>query len=578
MERELAMRLIVIREQDRGTDASGADVLRYALSVRPLSNMIHSGACRFGCPAEDQSVLSEASGRSVDGDCLWAVPEAWRASLACDFGQALGYTETTGIGAEKLAIANGQPWSVISNGRFITHVNGQLFRHVLEGIDADVVAVVAEPELVAYRERVRLAQAGRLVGYRRLYRDSAEPIPMPLDWPHHLLIRGQDVNRVLAGNVPLDFGRLIEVVRSHGLNAKAVAIAGSVVDLGDPEGLLSLAEMMVTCAPTARMPSADALGQQPPAVTEKARISSQARIIGPVLFGQGVCVEAGAIVVGPSVLCDNCTVGSNAVVDSSIVGAETVLEPGRVLRRTFVMIPEKGGSTESIERALPAGKRQVWTCPRRHSVFRVWPRLSYARFFKRIADVIVAAIVLILFAPIIPLIALAVKLNSPGPAFFKDKRQGLHGKLFDCIKFRTMHVGAADIQDKLRFVSEVDGPQFKMADDPRISTVGRFLRETYLDEIPQFYNVLCGQMSIVGPRPSPEKENTLCPSWRDARLSVRPGITGYWQVCRTRRPFKDFQEWIFYDTKYVRELSPWVDVRMCWGTFKKMVENFIRQF
>ncbi len=167
------------------------------------------------------------------------------------------------------------------------------------------------------------------------------------------------------------------------------------------------------------------------------------------------------------------------------------------------------------------------------------------------------------------------QVNRPGPVFFRDKRQGLHGRLFNCVKFRTMRVGAAEIQDKLRFVSEVDGPQFKMADDPRISTVGHFLRETYLDEIPQFFNVLCGQMSIVGPRPSPESENTLCPSWRDARLSVRPGITGLWQVYRTREPFKDFQEWIHYDTKYVQELSPQMDLWVCWCTFRKMGANFI---
>jgi lipopolysaccharide/colanic/teichoic acid biosynthesis glycosyltransferase len=146
------------------------------------------------------------------------------------------------------------------------------------------------------------------------------------------------------------------------------------------------------------------------------------------------------------------------------------------------------------------------------------------------------------------------------------------------MKFRTMRVGAADIQDKLRFVSEVDGPQFKMADDPRISTVGWFLRETYLDEIPQFFNVLCGQMSVVGPRPSPEAENTLCPSWRDARLSVRPGITGLWQVNRTRRPFRDFQEWIYYDTQYVEQLSPRMDLWICWRTFTRMLSNFAAQF
>jgi lipopolysaccharide/colanic/teichoic acid biosynthesis glycosyltransferase len=108
--------------------------------------------------------------------------------------------------------------------------------------------------------------------------------------------------------------------------------------------------------------------------------------------------------------------------------------------------------------------------------------------------------------------------------------------------------------------------------------VGRFLRETYLDEIPQFFNVLCGQMSVVGPRPSPEVENTLCPSWRDARLSVRPGITGLWQVHRTREPQRDFQEWILYDTRYVRDFSFGLDLWICWRTFRRMIESFLSQF
>jgi lipopolysaccharide/colanic/teichoic acid biosynthesis glycosyltransferase len=210
--------------------------------------------------------------------------------------------------------------------------------------------------------------------------------------------------------------------------------------------------------------------------------------------------------------------------------------------------------------------------------FRTWPRFSYARSFKRIADIVAALTVLILFAPVFPIIILVIKLTSPGPIFFKDARQGLHGKVFKCLKFRTMLVGADKIQDKLRILNQADGPQFKMMDDPRLSIVGRFLRDTYIDEVPQFLNVLLGQMSIVGPRPSPESENTLCPSWRDARLSVRPGITGLWQVCRTRQPMRDFQEWIHYDTKYVRDLSLRMDLWICWLTTKKLIKNFISQF
>ena len=138
--------------------------------------------------------------------------------------------------------------------------------------------------------------------------------------------------------------------------------------------------------------------------------------------------------------------------------------------------------------------------------------------------------------------------------------------------------GADSFQSRLQAMSEVDGPQFKIEDDPRITTVGKFLRDTYLDEIPQFFNVLVGQMSLIGPRPSPEKENSLCPPWRDARLSVRPGITGLWQICRTRGEGQDFQEWIYYDTKYVKGLSVGVDLWLFWKTVKKLVKGFAKQF
>jgi lipopolysaccharide/colanic/teichoic acid biosynthesis glycosyltransferase len=180
--------------------------------------------------------------------------------------------------------------------------------------------------------------------------------------------------------------------------------------------------------------------------------------------------------------------------------------------------------------------------------------------------------------PVLPVIAIVIKLNSAGPIFFKAKREGLYGKEFFCLKFRTMMVDADKIQEKLRFKNLVDGPQFKMKKDPRITTVGKFLRDTFIDEIPQFINVLLGQMSVVGPRPSPREENVACPSWRDARLSVRPGITGLWQICRTRRHGYDFQEWIHYDTKYVMELSFRLDLLIYWRTAMQLITTFVDQF
>jgi len=122
-------------------------------------------------------------------------------------------------------------------------------------------------------------------------------------------------------------------------------------------------------------------------------------------------------------------------------------------------------------------------------------------------------------------------------------------------------------------IDSADGPQVFIKDDPRVTGVGRVLRKYHLDELPQFWNVLVGDMSIVGPRPSPEKENQFSPAWREIRLSVRPGITGLWQVERTRAPGLDFQEWIRYDIEYVRHASFMFDLKICFKTLMNIISR-----
>lgn len=182
---------------------------------------------------------------------------------------------------------------------------------------------------------------------------------------------------------------------------------------------------------------------------------------------------------------------------------------------------------------------------------------------KRIMDLLLAGIALIVLSPLFVLAALVVKLSSHGPILFGDRRQGLGGREFLCWKFRTMVHGAQRMQDELRKSNEVDGPQFKIASDPRLTRIGAFYRRYNIDEFPQILNVLWGQMSFVGPRPSPDHENQMCPGWRRTRLSMRPGITGLWQVMRLRgESDSDFQEWIYYDVEYARHRSLWLDVQI----------------
>ena len=182
---------------------------------------------------------------------------------------------------------------------------------------------------------------------------------------------------------------------------------------------------------------------------------------------------------------------------------------------------------------------------------------------KRAFDVVFSLIALLLASPIFVLAGLCIVLADGRPVFYAHTRQTRGGKQFKCWKFRTMHRNAGPMTAELSAKNLCDGPQVFIRDDPRVTKVGGVLRKFQIDEFPQFWNVLLGQMSIVGPRPSPDDENQLCPAWRDLRLSVRPGITGLWQINRTRAPGKDFQEWIRYDVEYVRRASFWLDLKIC---------------
>lgn len=567
------VRLIVLRRGKPGGPGPEPGLLEYALSTAPLGRIAFDMLSRPPYGVDENPRLTKRAGSVSVPSTLWLVPREWQTALPEELGQKVPYADGAGIDPKVLHGITGRSWLVISNGCFVARVNRQRLEQGLADVAGDAVAVMADPGLAAYRERVRLTQQGQLAGYRRLYRDSAEPIPVPADWPHHLFLRGEAAAAVLNEGLLGEFQAVVERLQSCGLRLKALAVAGTSIDLGTEEGLLSLGARALggtSCCPAHERMAGEASS------AGNGDISSQSRLVGPVLLGDHVCVEPDAVVIGPSILCDRSTVRAGAVVNASIVGADVEIARDQVVRHSVVGVP---GSLPTRRSAV--GQRFRWpeyTDSQETTAFRSWPRFSYAACLKRVADVMAALVVLALFAPILPFIALAIKINSPGPVFYKDRRQGRHGRSFLCVKFRTMRVGADKLQDKLRFVSEVDGPQFWMADDPRITTVGRFLRETYLDEVPQFYNVLMGHMSAVGPRPSPESENTLCPWWRDARLSVRPGITGLWQICRTREPMKDFQEWIYYDTRYVRELSWRLDLWVCWRTFRRMVVNFISQF
>lgn len=183
---------------------------------------------------------------------------------------------------------------------------------------------------------------------------------------------------------------------------------------------------------------------------------------------------------------------------------------------------------------------------------------------KRTIDIIGAGLGLILLSPIIAIVACAVKVTSRGPIFFSQKRVGKNGELFEMYKFRSMVVNAEELKEKLEEQNEMSGPMFKIKDDPRVTKVGKFIRKTSIDELPQLWNVLKGDMSLVGPRPSLPKEVEQFDNWMFKRLSVRPGLTCYWQV--SGRNNIDFEDWMKLDCRYVDERNLWIDIKLIFKT------------
>jgi len=195
-------------------------------------------------------------------------------------------------------------------------------------------------------------------------------------------------------------------------------------------------------------------------------------------------------------------------------------------------------------------------------VFRTAPGASWESVLKQLIDRLGALVALVILAPLLFLFALVVKTTSPGPIFFRQQRSGLNGRPFTLYKFRTMVTNAEQLKHELAAMNEMSGPVFKLTNDPRITAFGKFMRKFSIDEWPQFYNVLRGEMSLVGPRPLPVDEvkrfNDLA---HRRRLSVKPGLTCLWQISG-RNNVKDFKDWVRLDLEYIDNWSLWLDFKI----------------
>lgn len=198
------------------------------------------------------------------------------------------------------------------------------------------------------------------------------------------------------------------------------------------------------------------------------------------------------------------------------------------------------------------------------------PESGFQLALKRLLDVTVSFVLLILFAPLFLVLALLIKMDSPGPAFFSQERVGLNQRRFRMIKFRSMVSNAEALRESLEDLNEADGPVFKIKNDPRVTRLGRFLRKSSVDELPQLINVLKGEMSLVGPRPLPPGEIEKY-SWdQRRRLSVKPGMTGLWQV--SGRSDLKFKEWVDLDLSYIDDWSILQDFMILLKTFRAVFQ------
>jgi len=193
-------------------------------------------------------------------------------------------------------------------------------------------------------------------------------------------------------------------------------------------------------------------------------------------------------------------------------------------------------------------------------------RLRFMRTIKRVLDVFVAGAALVLAFPLLVSVGVAVKLTSPGPALYPWRVVGLGGVPFLSYKFRSMYEDADQRKPQLLAENEMRGPVFKISSDPRVTPLGRFLRKYSLDELPQLWSVVKGDMSLVGPRPPLVTEYAQFTDFQKLKLTVKPGITCLWQV-NGRNNVKDFDEWVKLDLEYIRSWSLWLDIKILLKTF-----------
>jgi lipopolysaccharide/colanic/teichoic acid biosynthesis glycosyltransferase len=421
--------------------------------------------------------------------------------------------------------------------------------------------VTFEPSMAGTKEHVNTDVDGRVISVHRYYEHTT--------WPF--------LSGVAASLVPVSIsllhpqpvpGSLVELRQllvASGAPSRDVAGARGALDLTGRQGLLTAMEHCVAeDAARARPgePSATIL------VGSGQTIAPSARILGPVVVHPDVCIEEHATIVGPAVLGAGSHVAAGAVVAHALVGPHSRVPGDRALRDRVWYNDLDDRDRDRPETPFQERVARLRAAPDATSTLTAAgePGNPSYLLWKRAFDVVASFTGLVLLSPLFLVLAALTRLGSRGPVFYGSEREGLGGRPFTCLKFRTMQDGAHNLQHALKSRDKLDGPHFKLERDPRVTALGRVLRATNLDELSQLINVFRGDMSLVGPRPSPFRENQICVPWRVGRLSVRPGVTGLWQVCRKDRAAGDFHQWIEYDLLYVQQASLLLDFKILVAT------------
>ena len=459
-------------------------------------------------------------------------------------------------------------WVLLTDGCALVGIQPEhLSSQLRELSDCDAALICADQVAGGYREEAVVDRDGRVTAITRRYPTDLAREPLEVEHYHILMVRRGTLRRIFNGQMPCNFAALSDGLARAGVEPRRMVVPARAYRLMVDDDVLRFQADVVARCRRVLPPRVRQAGLEPVFPTDgSVFIADSAVVHGPIVLGKNVRILSEATVLGPCTIGDGAVIGRGCLVRNSVVlPGVSVPDAARVESR---IVQPPGAAVVSAspgsDRGPLAGAGTAVPLRPEVSVGDVAPLGSRTyRFCKRVMDIAIAVTVLLLCLPIFAIVAVVIKIDSRGPLFYIGRRQTRGGRQFGCIKFRTMVPNAKELEQQLKDQNVVDGLHIDIRDDPRMTRIGSFLRRTNIDELPQFINVLMGDMSMVGPRPSPDNENRLCPAWREARLAVLAGVTGLWQICRSSgRGDDDFQQWIYYDTEYVRYQSLWLDIRI----------------